>query len=86
MSQPFHELQATGAEINAVAEQIMPILDGQPEHVAVAALLTLVAIIQCPEIDQDDLAKAVTGMSQWFCFNLADNPKYTNVTDTPTIN
>ena len=75
MTGPIIETQATGPEVERLADKIIPILEGEERSLAVITMLTLVLSIVKPEITSDEVFGGVKGISEWMCMYLADQPK-----------
>lgn len=77
MNPNIHTTWATGDEIRNVADRIQTALDGvTPEH-ALITMLSLIIIIQRPNISPENLQTAVNEASTFICLlldGLGDEP------------
>lgn len=55
---------AQGSEVFKLVQAIKEVLDGQPSHMILLSCLSLVVVMQQPEISADHLQKALLAISQ----------------------
>lgn len=61
---------ATGSDIEAALEKMVPPMDGIEPGVVLLAALSLAFILQDPDIEPDDLTVGVKGASEWIALFL----------------
>lgn len=66
----LHKTVATGEAIANLLDALEPVLDGQPKQNVVVACLSIVILLQRPDIDADELKTAVFETSKWMSLYL----------------
>lgn len=65
------ETQAQSQDVEALADRLIPHLEGKERGLAAITLLTLVLSIMNPNITPEEIQTGVRGASEWLCLYLS---------------